>query len=97
MDSRDRRLYLAVAICALVPHIGALWNGFAMDDLYIIAWNPLVHSIGGVGRAFAAPYWPPDLGGQMYRPLPLATYASIGYRRRAQCLVSRAQLAGTSR
>jgi len=75
VDSRDRRLYLAVAICALVPHIGALWNGFAMDDLYIIAWNPLVHSISGVGRAFVAPYWPPDLGGQMYRPLPLAAYA----------------------
>src|SRR5216117_4138941 len=46
-----------------------------MDDLYIVAWNPLVHSISGVGRAFAAPYWPPDLGGQMYRPLPLATFA----------------------
>jgi hypothetical protein len=75
MDNNDRRLYIAVAICALVPHTLALWNGFAMDDLYIIAWNPLVHSISGVWRAFAAPYWPPDLGGQMYRPLPLATYA----------------------
>ena len=76
MDNKVRRLYIAVAICALVPHALALWNGFALDDLYIIAWNPLVHSIGGVGRAFAAPYWPPDLGGQMYRPLPLATYAA---------------------
>ena len=76
MDNKDRRLYIAVAICALVPHALALWNGFAMDDLYIVAWNPLVHSISGVGRAFAAPYWPPDLGGQMYRPLPLATYAA---------------------
>ncbi|HEV2670341.1 MAG TPA: hypothetical protein VGU74_04570 [Gemmatimonadales bacterium] len=75
MDSRDRRLYLAVAVSALVPHALALWNGFAMDDLYIIVWNPLVHSISGVWRAFAAPYWPPDLGGQMYRPLSLATYA----------------------
>ncbi len=75
MDSRDRRLYIGVALCALVPHVGALWNGFAMDDLYIIAWNPLVHSMSGVWKAFAAPYWPPDLGGQMYRPLPLATYA----------------------
>ena len=75
MDNNDRRLYIAVAICALVPHALALWNGFAMDDLYIVAWNPLVHSISGVWRAFAAPYWPPDLGGQMYRPLPLATFA----------------------
>ena len=75
MDSRDRRLYLAVIACALVPYLPALWNGFAMDDLYIIVWNPLVHSVQGVWRAFGAPYWPPDLGGQMYRPLPLATFA----------------------
>ncbi len=75
MDSKDRRLYLAVAACALVPYVPALWNGFALDDLYIIVWNPLVHSLQGAWRAFAAPYWPPDLGGQMYRPLPLATFA----------------------
>src|SRR5438445_10403036 len=75
VDSKDRRLYLAVTACALVPYVPALWNGFALDDLYIIAWNPLVHSVQGVWGAFAAPYWPPDLGGQMYRPLPLATFA----------------------
>src|SRR2546430_15371813 len=46
-----------------------------MDDLYIIVWNPLVHSIQGMWRGFAAPYWPPDLGGQMYRPLPVASFA----------------------
>lgn len=75
MDSKDRRLYIAVVACALVPYLPALWNGFAMDDLYIIAWNPLVHSIQGVWGAFTGPYWPPDLGGQMYRPLPLASFA----------------------
>ena len=75
MDSRDKRLYLAVALCAVLPHLPALWNRFAMDDLYIIAWNPLVHSLNGVFGAFTGPYWPPDLGGQMYRPLPLASFA----------------------
>jgi len=75
VDSRDRRLYLAVIACALVPYLPALWNGFAMDDLYIIVWNPLVHSVQGTWRAFTGPYWPPDLGGQMYRPLPLASFA----------------------
>jgi len=75
VDSRDRRLYLAVIACALVPYLPALWNGFAMDDLYIIVWNPLVHSVQGAWRAFGGPYWPPDLGGQMYRPLPLTTFA----------------------
>ena len=68
-------LYLAVALCAIIPHLPALWNRFAMDDLYIIAWNPLVHSLSGVFGAFTGPYWPPDLGGQMYRPLPLASFA----------------------
>ena len=75
MDIKDRRLYLAVVACALIPHLPALWNGFAMDDLYIIAFNPLVHGVQGVWGAFVAPYWPPDLGGQMYRPLPLASFA----------------------
>src|SRR5205809_8110280 len=46
-----------------------------MDDLYIIVWNPLVRSVQGNWRAFTGPYWPPDLGGQMYRPLPLASIA----------------------
>ena len=68
-------LYIVVALAALLPYIPALWNGFAMDDLYIIVWNPLVHSLHGVWSAFGGPYWPPDLGGQMYRPLPLASFA----------------------
>ena len=71
-----RRLYLTVALCALVPHLPSLWNGFAMDDLYIIVWNPVVHSGQGVWRAFVSPYWPPDYGGWMYRPLPIATFAA---------------------
>jgi len=73
-----KRLYLAVAACAVVVHIGALWNGFAMDDLYIIVWNPLVHSARGIWHALAAPYWPPDLGGKLYRPLVVASYTLDG-------------------
>jgi hypothetical protein len=71
----SKRLYLAVAACAIAAHIGALWNRFAMDDLYIIVWNPLVHSPDGIWQAFAMPYWPPDLGGKLYRPLAVASYA----------------------
>ncbi len=47
-----------------------------MDDLYIIVWNPLVHSGRGVWRAFLEPYWPPEYGGWMYRPLAVATFAA---------------------
>lgn len=73
-----KRLYIAVAACAVVAHIGALWNGFAMDDLYIIVWNPLVHSADGLWRAFVTPYWPPDMGGKLYRPLAVASYTLDG-------------------
>ncbi len=71
----DKRLYLTVAACAVLVHLAALWNQFAMDDVAIIVWNPLVQSVSGVWRAFGAPYWPPNLGGLVYRPLPVATYA----------------------
>lgn len=70
-----KRLYAAVAACALVVYAGALWNRFAMDDLFIIALNPLVHAPSGIWAAFGQPYWPPDLGGKMYRPLPVASFA----------------------
>src|SRR5438128_5733485 len=70
-----KRIYCAVAACAVVVYLGALWNRFAMDDLYVIVFNPLVHSASGVWRAFGAPYWPPEYGGKMYRPLVMATFA----------------------
>src|SRR5213592_3596380 len=31
--TRDRRLFLVVATCAVVVHLGALWNQFALDDV----------------------------------------------------------------
>jgi hypothetical protein len=70
-----RRVVVAVALCAVAVHIGALWNRFAMDDLYIIVLNPLVAGPAAPWRILAAPYWPVDFGGQLYRPLPVLTYA----------------------
>jgi hypothetical protein len=75
MTTSSRRLYAAVAACAIVVHLGALWNRWAFDDVYIIPLNPLVHSPAGVWRAFLQPYWPPDFGGSMYRPLVIASFA----------------------
>jgi hypothetical protein len=70
-----RRLYITVALCAVVVYLGALWNKFALDDLPIIVVNPLVTQPSGLWRAFAAPYWTPELGGHMYRPLVIAGFA----------------------
>jgi len=69
-----RRIYLAVAVCAVVVYIGSLWNGFAVDDAAIILFNPLMRSARGLVQAFVSPYWPAELGGKMYRPLPVMTF-----------------------
>jgi hypothetical protein len=74
-NADDRRLYSVVAGCAVVVYLGALWNGFAVDDVPIIVLNPLVATPSGMWRTFGAPYWPPDLGGHMYRPLVIAGFA----------------------
>jgi hypothetical protein len=75
---RAKRLYAAVGLVAAVVYVGALWNHFALDDDTIIVFNPLVHALSGVWRAFAHPYWPVGAGGYLYRPLPIATYAFDG-------------------
>lgn len=69
-----RRLYAVVGVCAIVFYFGALWNHFALDDNQIIAFNALVHDISGMWRTFVSPYWPPDIGGGLYRPLAIASY-----------------------
>jgi len=69
-----KRIYWAVALCAVVAYLGALANHYAWDDTPIIVNNDLVHSWSGLWRAFAAPYWPPSWGGLVYRPLLLATF-----------------------
>lgn len=72
---RGRRVYLVVGAVALVVYLGALANRFAVDDIPLVLRNPLVQSASGIWRAFAAPLWPPDLGGDMYRPLVVASWA----------------------
>src|SRR3989442_9725332 len=70
-----RRLYFAVAACAGVVYLGALWNRWAWDDLTIIYTNAFVHTPSALWRAFAAAYWPDAFGGGLYRPLTIARYA----------------------
>lgn len=71
----SRRIYLTVAAVAIVVHLGALWNRFAQDDVAIILLNPVLRTSAGLWRAFLEPYWPPDFGGNLYRPLTIATFA----------------------
>ncbi len=68
--SGDARLYLAVAGCAVIVHLGVLWNRFALDDVVVIGQDPLVRSLSGLWQAFGEPYQ----RGAMYRPLTVASY-----------------------
>ena len=58
-----------------MPYVATLGLGFALDDVPIIATNPLVHHWSGVVHAFQTPYWPAAAGAAMYRPLVLASFA----------------------
>jgi protein O-mannosyl-transferase len=70
-----KRLYLAVAACAVLVYIGALWNKFALDDMYIVVLNRFVREPGAWWRAFGEPYWAGNLTGALYRPLVIACFA----------------------
>lgn len=70
----ERRMLLVVAAVAVTVYLRALWNQWAMDDLYAILNNPVVQS-GAPWTAFAYPYWPVELGGFLYRPLVIASFA----------------------
>lgn len=66
-----KRLALVVSLSAVIVYLGALGNRLALDDVRVIARDPMVHSWSGVWRAFLHPY----IAGAMYRPLTVASYA----------------------
>jgi len=70
-----KRLYLFVGAAAAIVYIGALWNRFALDDNPIVLFNPLFRAPGAMWKAFLTSYWPPEVGGGLYRPLAIASYA----------------------
>jgi tetratricopeptide (TPR) repeat protein len=65
---------VALALIAALAYANSLLNGFTLDDAAIILSNPLVHSLTGVWRAFAHPYWPEAWGWGQYRPLAIASF-----------------------
>jgi protein O-mannosyl-transferase len=67
--------YAALILIAALAYANSLANGFTADDLVIITQNPLVHSLTGVWRAFAQPYWPEAWGWGQYRPLAIVSFA----------------------
>lgn len=57
-----------VAILAIAASITGVMNGFALDDVHLIATNERLHSLSGALRIFTQSYWPPEEGSSLYRP-----------------------------
>lgn len=71
-----RRPAAAVAVLAVLVYANSLFNGFALDDVPIIAENARVHRLLALRDIWLTPYWPTfgeDLG--LYRPLMIFLYA----------------------
>ena len=67
--------YAAVVMLSAVASATGLSNGFALDDLALVADNARVHSLDQWWRLFALPYWPPQYGASLYRPLVTLAYS----------------------
>ena len=67
-------LALVIVLLALAASVTSLGNGFAYDDVYLIAKSPRMHSLTGWWHEFAHTYWPEDSGGDGYRPLTILTF-----------------------
>ena len=66
---------LLILIAALIPYAPTLLNGFAGDDEYIVATNPVVTE-GDLAGAVTSPYWPAAYtAGTLYRPLTIVSFA----------------------
>ena len=70
-----RRAAAAAALVAVLAYLPALGNGFTLDDGPIVERNPAAHSIRAAMAAFDQPYWPPEHGAGLYRPLVVLSFA----------------------
>src|SRR5436190_15387881 len=67
---------LLVAFAALVVNLGTLGNGFALDDVALVADNPAIATLSGVPHLFVEPYLAGSIENTgLYRPLTLASLA----------------------
>jgi hypothetical protein len=69
-------LYVGIIALAIAASTASMANGFALDDVAIIADNSRVHSLHEWWRIFALPYWPPQYGNSLYRPLVMIGFAA---------------------
>lgn len=71
-----RRAALIAGLVAALVYIPALGNRFALDDGPIVERNAAAHSVGAALAAFTHPYWPPEHGAGLWRPLVVLSFAA---------------------
>jgi hypothetical protein len=76
ISRRDRiAFYAGIIGLGIAASVTGLENGFALDDVALIAGNARVHSLDHWWRLFAMTYWPPQYGASLYRPIVTIGYA----------------------
>ncbi len=60
---------LLVLLLAILPHLGALANGFAHDDILLVRENPLVRDGTDLAAIATADYWEGRVRSGLWRPL----------------------------
>ncbi len=70
-----RRNLVVIFVAAVALYLPTSRYGYVQDDRSIIVSNPATHSIGAALRAFDEPYWPPEAGAGLYRPLTILSFA----------------------
>lgn len=75
MTRRERLAVATVALLALAATITSLGHDFTFDDIYVVRNNARVHALTGLWKLFGQTYWPPQLGGDGYRPLVMTLFS----------------------
>ncbi|HEU4747548.1 MAG TPA: hypothetical protein VFS56_03540, partial [Gemmatimonadaceae bacterium] len=73
---RDRLAAVSIAALALAASAASVTNGFAYDDVHVIATNETVHSLARWWQLFTESYWPPEKSGELYRPFTMLNFAA---------------------
>lgn len=69
------RALAGLAVLTLGASATSLTNGFAGDDVYIIALNERVHALAPAWEYLRQSYWPAQYGGGLYRPATVLSFA----------------------
>jgi len=64
----------SIVALALASSLVGVVNKFTYDDRFIVQWNPFVHRLSDWWRVFEKSYWPPQSGGDGYRPLTILAF-----------------------